>query len=584
MNHLFEKFIAKWYAGTIEEIVGDWKWIFSYSKKYKGAIFFYCLLGILNTTLGLGLTLISKFIIDIVTSHDSSRFGLLALAMIGSYFLNITVSNLFLRLNTRIHLYIENDVRGDIFDTIIDSDWMEISKYSNGDLLARFIGDIGTVSDNAVKWVPSLLISIYSFIATFTLILHYDVIMAIFAFANAPFTLLISKIVLKRQREYGKKVREINSSLLTFESETFYNFDTIKSFGILEQFSRKLREWQNKQKDMTLEYNLFTIKTNIFMQSTSSFVTFVAFMYCLFRLWNNDITYGTMTLFLSTRSNLTSAFNTLIHFIPDMIRSSVSAHRVRELVELPKEVHIEKSKKLEPYKEQGLTVQMVGVNYSYLEGKRVISNSDFIAKPGEIVALVGPSGEGKTTMIRLMLGLIHPGEGDVTIRSLTGESVPANADTRHLFAYVPQGNSILSGTIADNMRMAKEDATDDEIINALDIAWAWDFVSKLENGINNKVGERGKGLSEGQAQRIAIARAILRDAPILLLDEATSALDVETERKVLRNIIQKQPNKTCIVTTHRPSVLNMCERVYRVIDTKVTQLSEEEASRMAMDF
>ena len=193
-------------------------------------------------------------------------------------------------------------------------------------------------------------------------------------------------------------------------------------------------------------------------------------------------------------------------------------------------------------------------------------------------------GEGKTTMIRLILGLVRPEDGEVKLRASNGREIPMNAETRHLFAYVPQGNTILSGTIAENMRMVKEDATDEEIIEALKVACAWDFVEKLPDTINSSVGERGRGLSEGQAQRVAIARAVLRDSPILLLDEATSALDVTTERTVLKNIVQQHPNKTCIVTTHRPSVLNLCQRVYRVMETKVTELSEEESSRMAMDF
>lgn len=187
-------------------------------------------------------------------------------------------------------------------------------------------------------------------------------------------------------------------------------------------------------------------------------------------------------------------------------------------------------------------------------------------------------------MIRLILGLIHPEDGEAVIVASNGREIVLNAETRHFFAYVPQGNTILSGTIAENMRMVKEDATDEEIIEALKIACAWEFVEKLPDTINSALGERGRGLSEGQAQRISIARAVLRNAPILLLDEATSALDVTTERKVLRNIIEQKPNKTCIVTTHRPSVLNMCQRVYRVMETKVTELDEEESSRMAMDF
>ena len=298
---------------------------------------------------------------------------------------------------------------------------------------------------------------------------------------------------------------------------------------------------------------------------------FIAFGYCLFRLWTHDITYGTMTLFLQQRSNLSAAFNNLVTIVPTFLNSSVSAHRIRELVELPKEVHITES-------------SVRDVDFSYVKEERVITDSSFEAKPGEIVALVGPSGEGKTTLIRMFLGLIHPQSGQAVMSAAGGMEVVLNAETRHLFAYVPQGNTILSGTIAENLRMVKEDATEEEMIEALEIACAWDFVKKRPDTINSNVGERGRGLSEGQAQRLSIARALLRDAPVLLLDEATSALDVETERRVLRNIMTQKPNKTCIVTTHRPSVLNMCRRVYRVMDTRVTELSEEEAAKMAMDF
>ena len=159
-----------------------------------------------------------------------------------------------------------------------------------------------------------------------------------------------------------------------------------------------------------------------------------------------------------------------------------------------------------------------------------------------------------------------------------------NAETRRQFSYVPQGNTVLAGTIADNLRLVKEDATDQELEEALKLACAWEFVSQLPQGMHSPVGERGRGLSEGQAQRIAIARAIVKDAPVLLLDEATSALDVATERQVLRNIIRSRPNKTCIVTTHRPSVLGLCQRVYRVSQGRVLELDQAEAARLAMDF
>ena len=459
-----------------------------------------------------------------------------------------------------------------------------INKYSNGDVLNRFNGDIGTVSSNAISWLPTIVIAIYNFIATFLVILHYNAVMAILALASAPFMLLMSRFMIKKQREYSQKTREMSSKLMTFEVEAFYNFDTIKSFGIAPHYSRLMRWWQGKFKDVSLEYNMFSIKTNILLSVMGTGVEFIAFGYCLFLLWTHTITYGTMTLFLQQRSNLSGAFNNVVSIIPSFLNSSVSAHRIRELVELPKEVHISESEELDPFAEDGFEVLMKDVNFAYVEGTRVITDSYFKACPGEIVALVGPSGEGKTTMIRLILGLIRPQEGEAVIVASNGREIVLNAETRHFFAYVPQGNTILSGTIAENMRMVKEDATDEEIIEALKIACAWDFVEKLPDTINSALGERGRGLSEGQAQRISIARAVLRNAPILLLDEATSALDVTTERKVLRNIIEQKPNKTCIVTTHRPSVLNMCQRVYRVMETKVTELDEEESSRMAMDF
>ena len=570
--------------GTFSEIIEDWKWIFSYSKRYKFAIVFYVFLGVLSTTMGLVGSVASKYLIDIITGYQTDKLVLLALIMVGSAVFSLAFDSVINRISTKLSIYINNDIQADIFDKIVDADWMALNGYSNGDILNRFNSDIGTVSSNAISWLPTIVIAVYRFLATFFVILHYDWVMALIALGSAPFMLLISRFVVKKQREYGKKVREMSSNLMTFEVETFYNFDSIKSFGVAPHYSKKLRWWQKKFKNVSLEYNLFTIKTNILLSVMGTAVQFIAFGYCLFRLWTHSITYGTMTLFLQQRSNLTGAFNSVVSIIPSFLNSSVSAHRIRELVELPKEVHIPESSELDACMADGFTVEMRGAYFAYTDGKNVIQHSALIAKPGEIVALVGASGEGKTTLIRLILGLVRPQAGEAVIRASDGRELPMNADTRHLFAYVPQGNTILSGTIAENMRMVKEDATDEEIIAALQIACAWDFVQKLPETINSKIGERGRGLSEGQAQRVAIARAVLRDAPILLLDEATSALDVTTERQVLRNIIQQKPNKTCIVTTHRPSVLNMCQRVYRVMDTQVAELSEEESSRMAMDF
>lgn len=576
--------IQKWRDGTLREIIDDWKWIFTYSLRYKGAIAFYLILGIFGTTTGLIGSIAGKYLIDIITGYQTDKLWILVAVAVGSSVFGLVFGSILSRITAKLGIYINNDIQADIFSKIIDADWMAINRYPSGDVLNRFTGDIGTVSGNAISWLPSIIIAIYQFIATFFVIWHYDHIMAAMAFASAPFLLAASRVVIGKQRAYAKKVREMSSEVMTFQVETFYNFDTIKSFGVADQYTRKLKWWQRKFKDISLEYNMFQIKTNIYLSVVGMLIQFAVFGYCLWLLWTRAITYGTMTLFMQQRSALAGSFNRLLGIIPGFLNSSVSAHRIREIVQLPKEVHIPQSSELDRYIDDGFSVKMENVNFAYLANNRVITDSDFEAHPGEIVALVGPSGEGKTTMLRLVLGLIHPETGDAVIEAKDGTRVTLNADTRHLFSYVPQGNTILSGTIAENLRMAKEDATDEEIVEALKIACAWDFVGRMPDTFNSKIGERGRGFSEGQTQRIAIARAVLRNAPILLLDEATSALDVTTERQVLRNIIQQRPNKTCIVTTHRPTVLNMCQRVYRVMQTHVTELNEEESSRMAMDF
>ena len=462
----------RWKDGTFKEIIADWNWIFSYSKKYKGAILFYTLLGIASTSFGLVSSVASKYLIDIVTGYQMDKLALMIVIMMGSSLFGLLFNSVISRISARLSVFINNDIQADIFDKILDADWLAVSNYSNGDILNRFNNDVNTVSSNAISWLPTIIIAVYNFIATFVVIWHYSHVMALLSFISAPFLLGMSKFFIKKQRDYRKKVREMNSKMVTFEVETFYNFDTIKSFGISGQYGHKMRDWQSKFKELSLKYNLFTIKTNIFMSIMGLLVQMIAFLYCLWLLWSGAITYGTMTLFLTQRSNLSSAFNNVINIIPSFLNSSVSANRIRELVELPKEVHIPESSEIDQYREEGFTIRLNEVNFAYLDDHKVIQNSDFIARPGEIVALVGPSGEGKTTIIRLILGLIRPMDGKVKIIAQNGECIESNANTRHLISYVPQGNTILAGTIAENMRMVKKDATDEEIIQALKIACA----------------------------------------------------------------------------------------------------------------
>lgn len=576
-SEFIQKLISILDDGTIAEYIGDWKWIFSYSIKYRWVIVFYTLLGIFGSSLSLGAAYISRILINIVVEKQFQNLWILITTMLLSTVFSVLVNSFLSRLNLKISIWVNNDIQAGIFDKIIDAQWQELNRYPNGDLLNRFNNDVGTIANNAIGWIPNLIINIYTFAATFIMLFRMDPTMAWIAILSAPVLLLMSRYIMRRQREYRKRVLEMNSQMTAFEVETFFNFDSIKSFGITDYYSRELRKWQERYKEYNLDYNTFQIKTNIQLTALSTAISTISFGYCLYRLWTGQILYGDMTFFLQQRSSLSGQFSSLVATIPGMLNSAISAHRIRELVDLPKEVHDPASlEQMKNASEQGITVQMQDVTFAYREGQPVYEHTDFIARPNEIVAVLGSSGKGKTTMLRLVLGLISPETGAVTLNDAAGNAIPINADLRKLFSYVPQGNTAVSGTIAENMRLVKEGASDEEIIAMLKQACAWEFVEKLPQGIETKIGEKGKGLSEGQAQRLSLARALLRDCPILLLDEATSALDMSTEEQVLHNIIHQRPNKTCIVSTHRPSVLSLCQRIYRIENGKFIELTEAE--------
>lgn len=566
---------GKWKDGTFQEIFDDWKWILHYSVRYRWTIFFYTFLGTVSTSLGLLSSIAGKYLIDIVTGYQMNKAGMIFGVMAGSFAVSLILNGGISRIMVKLNTNISNDIRADLFEQILDVSWLELNKYQNGDMLSRFNQDIETVGSNAVSWLPAVVIAFYHFLATFLVLFYYDKVMAGIALGSAPFVVLMSQFMMKKQRDCQKKVREMSSRMMTFEAETFYNMDMIKSLGISLHCSTCLKKLQEQYKKITLDYNLFSIKTKAVLSVLGMAIQFTAFGYCLFRLWTHAITYGTMTLFLQQRNSLSGAFQNLVSIIPSFLNSSVSAHRLRELTELPKEIHSIQNQKDLFLTKGGLEVRLENVTFSYTKGKQVFRESDFCACPGEIVALVGTSGEGKTTLLRLILGLIEPDTGKAILKAQDKTEQKLNADTRVCFSYVPQGNTLLAGSIAENLSIAKEGASREEMKTALEMACAWEFVKKLQEGLETKLGERGKGLSEGQSQRIAIARALLRNAPVILLDEATSALDEETEKKLLKNILEKAPEKTCIVTTHRPGVLRLCRRVYRVEDGKIAEQKQD---------
>ena len=575
--------VSSWRDGTFSEIWADWKWIWGYTKRYRRAVWFYTILGVASSTLGLVSAVASKYSIDIITGYDSDHLWFIVTVMVASALVGLLLRSVTSRISTKISLRVNNDIQAQVFDRLLGADWRSLNAFASGDLLSRLSTDVGSVSSSAIRWLPDLIVTAYTFAATLAVILHYDWVMALLALASAPFLLLTSRRLIRGMRTHQQEVRQVGSRLMSYETETLHNLDAIKGFGITGRYGRGFRSRQEEFRRASLDYNLFSIRTEILLSLLGSAVQMAAFGYCLYLLWSGKILYGTMTLFLSQGAKLSSAFNALVRTVPSFLSASVSARRIRDLYALEPEPVLPDDG-MDSLASQGFTVAVEDASYAYVPHQPVLTHADFRAAPGETVALVGPSGGGKTTMIRLLLGLIRPAEGRAYLQAADGRQVEVNAGLRRYFSYVPQGNTLLSGTIADNLRMVKPDASDAQLRAALEAACAWDFVSAMDGGLDASVGEHGHGLSEGQAQRIAIARALLRDAPVLLLDEATSALDVATERTILRNLAARYPHKTCIVTTHRPTVISLCRRVYQVSSGCLRLLDSDEAQRLAMDF
>ena len=559
--------------GSLKATLQDWKWILSFTRSHWLGVVGLTLLGLFSSALTLCSGIITKKLLDSILTMNTDRLLPMAVLMVLSAMLGVVFQSFSARYSARLSTAMHHEVQRHAFDRLIHSDWMAVRRFSTGDLLTRFSGDISTVSGCAMTFLPNLIVQLFTVLSTFGMICYYDPMMALICLVSTPALFLASRSLLRRQRDYNRRLRETTSGMAAFQSETFRNIDTLKGFGIEDAVSGQLLQWQDKNRSVILEHNRFTVQTHALLTTLTTLVQYAAMGYCIFRLWQGKMILSTMTFFLQQRGALQSAFSSLIGQIPRLLSGSVAAERIRELTDLPRDP--------DPTDEiptPWCRIRLDNVSAAYEDGVKVLDGISLEAGPGEIVALVGPSGEGKTTLLRLLLGLMQPKSGTMELTDARGEKHTLGVQTRRYFSYVPQGNTLLAGTIAENLRLVNPSATDAELIAALEGACAWDFVSQMPGTIHAKLGEGGLGLSEGQAQRIAIARALMRKAPAMLLDEITSALDMETEQRVLHYLMNL--GVTCIVSTHRPSVLTMCTRAYRVEDGRITQLTEEEIQNL----
>ena len=570
MLNVIKKIIEKYKSGAFREMWNETKWLYSYAAKYKWLIVIYIVIGLFATGLALAASLVTKNLINEVLGGKISAAAVALYDFLGLS--GIAVSALNRRLSAKISLRVNNEIRADVFGKFISTTWEEVSAFHSGDLLNRINGDVSTVADSVIGWIPSVTIKSAQFIGAIAIICYYDAAMALLSLISIPAAALISSLLLRKMRSYGTKIREAGSELMSFFEESLQNIQTVKAFGLSQSLDGRLAQLQKIYYDTSLEYNALSVKVTSGMSVLGLFVSYLCMGWCIFRLFTGAIDIGTMVLFIQLSSYLSSSISSLISSVPTVISATVSAGRIISVLNLPREEEDESlaAREIADFGEAP-EIEFRDVSFGYKNGGKVFSEVNLTVAPGEFAAFVGPSGGGKTTLLRLLLGLVKPQSGKATL-SAKGKTTEISSVTRRIFTYVPQEKAMFSGTVAEMLRLFSPEATDEEINAALKAACAYDFVAALPEGINTPLGERGAGFSEGQNQRLAIARAVLRKAPVLLLDEATSALDLETERRVLENITALCRGKTLIVMTHRESVLPLCDSVYRISGGKVEKV------------
>ena len=586
-------YIRRIREGRLKEMLLQIKWIYGYGKRYWIHMILYTLLGLVGIGVSLLLGLISKDLVDIITGHQTGAVVKYFVMMIVYNIASLIINQFSNYLSTYLSMKVDAEIKADIFEKILVTDWESLTSYHSGDLLTRWSSDASNISSGILNFVPNLILYTARFISAFAMVIYFDPSFAVFAFLGLPISFILSRTLMKRMVNNNERSAQMNAKISSFNQEAFSNIQIIKSFDLLKLYVQRLHDIQKEYISMRLAFQRMSIWTSVLFSTIGMLVSYSSYGWGIYRVWSGAISYGTMTMFLGLSGSLTGSLNNLTSLFPTVINLTTSAGRLMDIVEMPREDYSNDDAAkafMEKYKDEGISLKISDIMYKYKTGVvNVFENASMDAHPHEIVALVGPSGEGKTTMLRILLSLIFSQEGEAMLyngveETEQSEYIKLDPSARKMFSYVPQGNTLFSGTIAYNMRSVKPDATDEEIIDALKMACAWDFVEKLPDGINSEIKERGGGFSEGQAQRLSIARAIIRKSPILLLDEATSALDVKTERRLLKNILKDEYPRTCIVTTHRPTVLTICNRVYEIKDKKLTVLDDIEIDKLIRDF
>ena len=545
-------------------------WLWHHGRKFRTQTVLNTVTGLLSVGSGLAFVGITKTAIDVAT-HKNDTFNLseviVMMLCVMLFQIVINFSNRWIRALLGVRA--QNSMQQVMFHRLLSRNWMNIRHYHSGDVLNRLFKDVGTLVGLLTDDIPGLITTIVQFIGAFCFLCTMDSRLAWVIVGILPLTLIISKLYMKRLRSLTHQVRAEESKVQSAIQEAVQHSLVIKTLDSLDYVVGRLANTQQHLHSKVIEKTKYSSFSATFVNLGFAAGYLVTFAWGVFELQRDAITYGVLLAFIQLVGQIQGPLRSLSSYVPTFINAATACERLMELEQMPAdraamkrafaspqsttEVREKKTRRISP---TGL--RFSHVTYRYTPTSRIVLRDfSFYFAPGTVTAILGETGVGKTTLVRLLLSLVRPVGGSMDFVLEDGSTMAVMAEHRNLFAYVPQGNSLLSGTIRDNLLLADPQATEEQMRTVLEVAGA-DFVFALPQGIDTMCTEQGGGLSEGQAQRICIARALLRPCPFMLFDESTSALDESTEEGVVQRLVEYCAGRTLIFITHRPAVLRYC--------------------------
>ena len=547
-------------------------WLKREMRPYRAFILILALLSALATGLSLAFAYMTRYLINSASQGDSNKLLFFSLLLLGLLLVRIALQTVSGYSSEKLRAKMTARLRTRTFSKMLRSDYGKLQAYHSGELLNRLTTDIQEVVADTVGLLPAIVGLIVQFVGAIAALLTIDpfftLIYIVCGGIFAGITAFFRKQIKKRQKE----VLQADGESRAFMQEGISSVMTLKAYGAEDKSTQKAGVFAENYYNKRMRRCTLRAIMNAVFSLLSNFGLIFAVVWCSISVLRGNDDYGSILSVILLLMQLQHPLTSFSSILPVYYARIASGERLAEIDDIPCETLATKEEIDEELYAKTQAVELKGVTFTYGRDT-VLSGADAIVKKGEIVCLTGASGAGKSTVFKLILSVYERAEGTISLLFNDGSSMPLTAKERLLFAYVPQGKFLFSGTIYENLTFFAENpektVTQERIRSALEIACA-QFVWDLPQGLQTPLGEGGVGLSEGQTQRLAVARAILSDRPILLLDEATSALDGETERRLLENI-KALENKTCLIVTHRPAALDIADAVLRVESGKITR-------------